>query len=102
MNESYKNLLLQNEIQRNLVKVSFELDLTYGLFVNFLHKMSSKFIFEIKSTKNLIYYSYSAQKLVKNNFKCDKTFNNGFIFSETHVTDCLNDCVIELLTGKFQ
>jgi hypothetical protein len=53
MNESYKNLLLQNEIQLNLLKVSFELDLTYGLFVNFLHKMSSKFFFQINSTKNL-------------------------------------------------
>jgi hypothetical protein len=92
LNESYKNFLIQNGIERNLVKVSFEFSLLYEKFLNFLNEKTSAFLMKSNTESNLIYYSYSTQKLVKKTHICDERIDNNIIYSDFYLINCINDC----------
>jgi hypothetical protein len=101
-NESYKKFLTEQEIERNLIKISFEFSLTFDLFLGFFHERASVPTFNSNTETNLFNYSYSAQKLEKSLYFCDKTSNDEIIFSDFNIDNCIDNCLVELFISRYQ
>ncbi len=100
-NESYKKFLTEQEIERNVIKISFEFSLTFDLFLDYFHERASVSWFNSNTETNLFYYSYSAQKLEKSLYSCDKTSNDETIFSDFNL-NCIDNCLVELFISRHQ
>jgi hypothetical protein len=67
----------------------------YEKFLNFLNEKSSAFLMKSNAESNLIYYSYSTQKLVKKTHICDS-------YSDFYLINWINDCLVEILIKTYE
>jgi len=105
LNESFKKLLHNMDIEKNLEKISFELSTkskSNYAYIGSLSQMSAKFtFFEPDQQTNIFLNSYSLQKLSKRDNFCN-SYNDQLVYSNHEPEHCRFNCLIDNLIKTYE
>ncbi len=91
LNQSYKNILLEEDIGRNLDKITIELTRLHNNYV-IIHSIEAFFEDDSNFETSVYYSSYSMHRLSNYWFRCNE-MNTEFSILQT---DRLKDCLLFL------
>ncbi len=90
LNQSYKNTLLEEDIGRNLDKITIELTRFHNIINNVIIHLNEDFFVDDNNFETELYYSsYSVHKLSNSLFRCDETNTEFSILQKDRINDCL-------------
>jgi len=105
LNESYKNLLHNMDIEHNLDKIIFEVPKLYGGFIGFVGQFYL-YNFEVigcpigKETD--MFYRASSSQILGNQIFCDHFSDNQIVYSNYGSEICLANCIAHLNVRKYK
>jgi hypothetical protein len=91
LNQSYKNMLLEEDIGKNLDKITIELTRLHNNYV-VINSHEALFVDDSSFETDVYYSSYSMHRLSNSRFRCNET-NTEFSFLQK---DRINDCLLFL------
>jgi hypothetical protein len=88
LNQSYINIPLEEDIGRNLDKITIELTRMDNNYV-IINSNESIFVDDMNFETDVYYSSYSMHRLSNSQFRCEETYPRNSILQRDRINDCL-------------